>query len=498
MIARPVVECVLFGSMVILARIIPPADFGRYSVALVFAELMLVPSQAVGVALVQRRDAGREYLQTGEALSLLIGVAIIGITLMAAKVLIVPIFGEATANLVRLATAGCLMNAASVVPSAVLQRRLEFRRMSVVQIVNSVVRAGASIALAIAGLNAAGLVLGGLIGGLVGTVLVWTWSPPHMPRLHKDAARELGRYGLPAGLAAVSWVGFRNCDYAIVGARLGALQAGFYFRAYTLGVEYQKKVSQVMNTVGFPLLARAKGVDEQAEIRRRMVHVLTLILFPVLLMLGVVAPVLIPWVFGPEWAQAIVPTQILAIGGAVTLVIDAVGASIMAAGRARALLGYGWAHFLVYGTSVLIIAPLGIVAVALTATVVHTAFMFVAYIMLLHKAGEQPLHGSGEAIKQLWLDVSAATVSCCALAAVVAPLGIALSNIGVPAFPYLAIQGLVAVGVYLGVLHLFYPASFQTLGSVVRHLLPARGQRRIARRTGTGTTEPALSGEATR
>ena len=48
-------------------------------------------------------------------------------------------------------------------------------------------------------------------------------------------------YGLPASIASISWVGFRNCDYAIVSARLGAVQAGYYFRAYMLAVEYRRR-----------------------------------------------------------------------------------------------------------------------------------------------------------------------------------------------------------------------------------------------------------------
>ena len=36
---------------------------------------------------------------------------------------------------------------------------------------------------------------------------------------------------------SISWVGFSNVDYAIIGARLGALRTGLYFRAYTLAVE---------------------------------------------------------------------------------------------------------------------------------------------------------------------------------------------------------------------------------------------------------------------
>ena len=96
-LARPVVEVFLLASMVVLARLVPPADFGRYAVALVVLELLLVPATAVGTALVQRPNAGeRKYMQTGYALTLLSGVGLIALTLTAAKVLIEPIFDHQT------------------------------------------------------------------------------------------------------------------------------------------------------------------------------------------------------------------------------------------------------------------------------------------------------------------------------------------------------------------------------------------------------------------
>ena len=41
----------------------------------------------------------------------------------------------------------------------------------------------------------------------------------------------------------------------------------------------------------------------------------------------------IPWLFGARWTQAVLPTQILALGGAATLVTDCAGAVLMARGR---------------------------------------------------------------------------------------------------------------------------------------------------------------------
>ena len=83
-------------------------------------------------------------------------------------------------------------------------------------------------------------------------------------------------------------------------------------------------------------------------LRGRMVRLLTVVLFPLDCSAGDHAPQVIPWVFGPQWSEAVGPTQILCGAGAATLVIDAVGTTLMASGRPRALLGYGVAHFVTY------------------------------------------------------------------------------------------------------------------------------------------------------
>src|SRR5262249_20709064 len=158
---------------------------------------------------------------------------------------------------------------------------------------------------------------------------------------------------------------------------------------YTLAVEYQKKVSGVMADVGFPVLARTRSSEDMDTLRGQMVGLVTVVLFPVLALLAVLAPVAVPWVFGSEWQDAVAPTAGLALGGAAVIVRDAVGATLMAAARPRAVLGFGWAHFVTYAIAVYFTAPLGLTAVAASAAVVHTAFVFVAYALMYQMAGTQ-------------------------------------------------------------------------------------------------------------
>ena len=483
--SRPIIEIINMGSMVVLARLVAPEEFGRYAIALIVFDLGSVNGQGVGAALVQQRAVDKEHLQAGLALALISGLALVGLILLAATFIVVPIYGERTADLVRLIAPLCFLSAATMVPTAILQRRLEFKRLSSLSVISTVITAATAIPMALAGLGGAALVLGLLAGQVCTAIIMWVWAKPPAPRFRLQPAKELLGYGGPAAVAAIGWVGFRNCDYAIVGARLGALQAGLYYRAYTVAIEYQKKVTQLVGTLGFPLLARAEGADDRSELRGRMVRLETIIVFPALVLLAVVAPVLIPWFFGARWAPAVVPTQILAVGGAATLVIDAVGAALMATGRGRAIMGYGWSHFLCYGGAVLLVSPLGITAVAVAAAVVHSAFVFVAYVMLLHGRTDRRTDQVLAACRELWHDVVPATVPCLALAAVAVPISIGLSRAQLPAVPYLVIVSLFGIAAYVCALRRFFPDSFRTLVRVIGHLLPNWPLPRVVRHFAT-------------
>src|SRR3954469_18283192 len=106
----------------------------------------------------------------------------------------------------------------------------------------------------------------------------------------------------------------------------------------------------MMSQLAFPMLSRAVDVEEMFVLRKRMVRLATVVVFPPLALLIVLAPVLIPWLFGPAWEAAVLPTQILCAGGAAMLVTDLAGSVLMATGRARAVLIWAIAHFAVYAS----------------------------------------------------------------------------------------------------------------------------------------------------
>lgn len=476
-VARMLVELMLLASMIVLARIIPPAAFGPYAVAVVVQELAIgIQEQGIGSALVQRATLRRDHLQAGQALAVLSGLLLAAVIYVVAGVGAKPLFGSPTASLIALSAPLFIIYALGIVPAATLRRRLAFKRLSLIDLMNSSVRIAASVGLALGGLGAKSLVYGSIAAGLATSLALWFSAPPPFPLLRRAALRDILGYGTSASLASISWVGFRNCDYVIVGARLGTLQAGLYFRAYNLAVEYQKKISAVMSTVAFPVLARASTPGELEQFRGQMVRLLTVALFPVLTILSTIAPVLIPWLLGPAWTPAVVPTQILAIGGAVTLMMDTAGVVLMASGRSRAMLGFGLGHFLAYACLVWFVSPYGIDAVAIAAAVVHTVFLFVSYTVMLWGSPERP-------IGLILREITPAGVSSLAIAVVAVPESIALSALHTPAFAQLMLVATPASAAYLLTLRLVFPAAWQEMWANLDRILRVDRLRRLFRRS---------------
>ena len=474
MVARPFVEAGNLCAVAVLARLVAPAEFGRFAIALIVLTLASVPTQAVQYTIVQRKQIDPDHMKTGVTLTILMGLVICAFCFAASYTVVPALFGARTAVLVRLMIPACFINSVNTVQIAIITRRLEFRRLSLLDMTITLGGTVVAIPLAAIGLNGEAMVLGVVASSTIGFILVSFWVRPPVPNFRRRSARDLLRSGIPAASGAAGLVGFQNCDYVIVGALLGALQAGYYLRAYTLGVVYQKKVSQVMYALGFPVMSRVTSEDEINRLRQRMVHTVTLILFPLLTVLAIVAPKFVTWFYGSAWQAAVVPVQILTIGGGAMLVAEAVTVAMLATGRARAVMWWGWGHFLIYGAAVFAVAPLGLPAVALAAAVVHTTFLIISYLQL-HRGC---LRGAFETLGK---DVLPAGVCCVGLAAVALPVSVFASTLGIPVLAYLLIIALAGGAGYFLSLRLWFPNELRDLGRLAGRVLPVRVHRLFGR-----------------
>jgi hypothetical protein len=137
----------------------------------------------------------------------------------------------------------------------------------------------------------------------------------------------------------------------------------------------------------------------------------------------------------------------------------------MAAGRARAVSAFGWGHFATYATVVVIVAPLGLDAVAIGAACVHTAFLLVGYRLLVGGP-------AARALRALWRDIAPAVLASAGLAGAGLPLSLALQAWGIPTLPYLLAVCAAGLASYAVTLWWLYPDALRATGTLALRVLP--------------------------
>ena len=474
--ARIATEALQLISAVALARLVTPADFGNAAVALIVIPLAAILTyEGFGSALVQRKLIGTGHFEAATMTSLVFGLVLSLVVYLLAAPLAAPIFNDEIANLIQLSAPAFALAGVGAVPRAQLSRRLDFRPISIIETAALAVGAFTAIGLAAFGLGADALVIGGVAGIGFSSLAMVVASPLARPRWRLKELSEVTRFGAPASAAGVLYVAISNVDYAVLAARLNPAQVGIYWRAFQIGVLYQDKISGIMLQLSFPVYSRTESREQLRHLHERAARVHAAIIFPLLATLVVLAPVLIPFVFGPAWEPSVVPAQILALVGMIAAVLTGYPQVMLAVGQPKALLRFNIVIVLVFGAAVAVTASHGLIAVSIAVLVVHIGILLGVYRFLL-----QP--HIGLSMRGLVSELGPAVVGCLGLAAVGFPLRVLLQSVSAGAFVTIVVAGAAGFVVYAAVVQKLFPAAWSDLRMLAERVLPPLA--RLGRRGG--------------
>ena len=111
--------------------------------------------------------------------------------------------------------------------------------------------------------------------------------------------------------ACVGYVAL-NVDNFVVGRWIGAASLGLYSRAYSLMNLPHTFFASVMMNVLFPAFSQVQGDPARLGRVYLLVTQLTaMVAAPAMGTLAIAAPHLVQSVYGPQWAGAVIPLQIL-------------------------------------------------------------------------------------------------------------------------------------------------------------------------------------------
>jgi len=429
-----------FGFGVVLARLLPPSDFGL--IALVFIIIgfgNVFATLGIGPAIIQRQDLTEIHVRVGFSVSLVLGLILTGSVFFAAPLLTSALGDFGALRPLRWMSLLFFLTGLGVVSQALLSRGLAFRELFWIGIVSRVTYGAVGVSLAFSGHGVWSLVLATLLQSLVQSLGLYL-ATLHSVILSFNfrTLRDLLRFG-----TGISLEGFANYfalqgDYLVIGRILGAEPLGLYTRAYNLMMMPTTHFVQALGSVLFPAVSQIQSEEEKLRrVYLQVISVMNVIVLPVVVILLIVSSELVIGVYGQPWSGAIAPLQILAIFGLFRSLYNGQSNFIKARGRVYALTMCQ----VIYGGSVLFGSWLGAklfglegVAVAVGLSILLMWFMV---SVLANSVTKTDLRSFLQSFKPA-LILAAISGSAC--------IGAKLTLNGLDAHPLLVLFGSVALG----------------------------------------------------
>lgn len=324
------------GSVMVLARLLDPKDFGLVGmVSVVTGAFNLFKDAGLSVVTVQRAEI------TDAEVSALFWVNIaVGAGLAALTIVIAPLLGAfyREPRLFWVAVAlgsGFVLNAAGVQHSAILQREMRFVALSVTEITAWVASIAIGIGLAMAGVGYWALVWMAVSLPAVSTGGFWLatgWVPGRPSRV--SGIGSMIRFGSTVTLNTLIVYVAYNTDKLIIGRLWGAEALGIYGRAYQLINIPTENLNAAVGGVAVSALARVQA--EEVRLKNYFLKSYSLVLaftLPVTIACGLFAEDIIFVVLGPKWMDAAPVFRLMAPTILAFAMLNPLGWFLFASGR---------------------------------------------------------------------------------------------------------------------------------------------------------------------
>ncbi len=289
-----------------LTRFIAPAEYGEVSAA---AICVLSASQltffAVGQFLIAHKTPPRETFQAG-VLNLATGIlAMMGVFVLRdplGVMLDAPAMGRFIAGFALAA----VFERARQVPATILVRDLRFRAVAIVNSIGELTFTGLALLLAARWGWGGYAIMAGAIGRAVITFVLFSAMAPRHEWLERSpiqrkVVRHFFGYGTPIMLSTVADRAASTWDNLIVLRLFGTPVMGAYALSYSLAETPLIYVAERMQDVLMPAFAKMEPEDRPAAVARAA-GLMALVIAPLGVGLGAVAPSVVQAFFDARWA----------------------------------------------------------------------------------------------------------------------------------------------------------------------------------------------------
>lgn len=435
---------------VITARLLSPTDFGLVNMAGFINVLTSALAEfGMGQAVLQMPELEAGTVAQLNTACAAICTAAYGLLVLAAPLIAAFFKSEQVRLLVVITSLGLIVTGLQSVPYGLLEKDLDYRRLSVCEAVTILVQAVVTVGCALNGYAYWSLVVGGLAGRIAGAVLTYYWKPVPfaLPRWKQIQAPM--RLGAHIAIGRIAATAYAMSDGVIVGRMLGGAALGAYQMAMSLANAPAEKIGLLVMRVTGPLFAR---VQKDEELVRRYFRIisesLSLAVFPMLIGLAVVGPEALQVLLGTKWSAAAGPIRWLAVFMCARTLSTLFSQVLTSLRYTRFNMFVSLTSFVVMPVAFFVASGWGMNAVAASWLILSPVTVLPFAVKLLHAIGLR--------YRDYLSVLMPALAGCTVMVAAVLAVHIWFGNGHLPAVARVSIQVAVGGAAYLGFLWIFY------------------------------------------
>lgn len=305
---------------IVLARLLLPEDFGLVALAMTFIGFItLFTNMGFGSSIIHERKTTQNQLSSIYWLNY--GLSLVSFIIIIASAQFAANFYEEQklASIVYVASLSILINPIFIVHYKLLERDLEFRTISQINLVSVLIGSFSAILGAYFGLGVYSLILQTLMAVVVRLFLVLIrkkWKPNFY--FNFKEIRQMVWYSMKFKASDMAMYFERNVDYLILGKFFTSVILGYYAFAYNIMYTPVKRISYIFSDILFPSFSSIK--NDKVKILKgyyKSLRLIGMVSIPIMTIIAFNAEVIIHTIFGQKWDAAIPIVQILCFAGAI-------------------------------------------------------------------------------------------------------------------------------------------------------------------------------------
>ena len=297
-----------FVFTVILTRILSPNEYGLIGMLAIFIAVSEVFAlSGFGDALIQKKDCNDDDFSTAFYFNVTISLSIYLLLFFLAPFIANFYHEPKLVTLTRVLSLNIVLGSFNFVQQSILSRAMNFKPLALISLVCTVISGLVGVSLAYFGFGVWALVAQTLSSNLVRVIvfpLCTKWHP-NRP-FNRESFHYLWNYGSKIIVTGLVSVTVQNLSSILIGRFYNKEQVGYFERSRSLATLPSDIIFCVLSSVSFPVLCEFQDDNKRwLNVYRKILFNTVLVVFPLIILLALLAKPIIIILFTEKWATCI-------------------------------------------------------------------------------------------------------------------------------------------------------------------------------------------------